>query len=144
MQRTLVLFAGISGAIAVALGALGAHYLKQKAGMNIITVDNLHAFETGVRYHIYHTLAIFGIALFSGRLSHKFLEHAANFFMVGIVLFSGSIYILSTRALFGIEGMSWLGPVTPIGGLVLMGGWIMLFIAGLRTSRKRSQEQEQE
>lgn len=137
MQRYLVIFAGISGAIAVALGALGAHYLKGKVAEGILTADNLHSFDTAVRYHIYHTLAIFGIALFSGKLNHKFLEHAANFFIVGLTLFSGSIYILSTKALFGIEGLRWLGPVTPIGGLVLITGWIMLFIAGLKTSKRK-------
>ena len=142
MQRSLVIFAGISGAIAVALGALGAHYLKQKAAEGILTADNLHAFDTAVKYHLYHTLAIFCIALFSGKLNHKFLEHAGNFFMVGIALFSGSIYILSTRALFGIEGLSWLGPVTPIGGVLFIIGWLMLFIAGLKTTRKKKQDQQ--
>ena len=142
MQRYLVIFAGVSGALAVALGALGAHYLKGKAAEGILTMDNLHAFHTAVEYHIYHTLAIFGIALFSGKLNHKFLEHAANFFMVGIGLFSGSIYILSTREIFGIEGLRWLGPVTPIGGMLFVTGWIMLFVAGLKTSRKKGQAEQ--
>lgn len=137
MQRYLVIFAGISGAIAVALGALGAHYLKSKVAEGVLTGDNLQSFDTAVRYHIYHTLAIFGIALFSGKLNHKFLEHAANFFIVGLILFSGSIYILSTKSLFGIEGLRWLGPVTPIGGMVLITGWIMLFIAGLKTTKRK-------
>jgi uncharacterized membrane protein YgdD (TMEM256/DUF423 family) len=136
MQRTLVQIAGISGAIAVALGALGAHYLKGKMEAGILTAENLQAFDTAMKYHMYHTLAILCIAFFSEKLSHKFLEHAANFFIVGIVLFSGSIYILSTKALFGIEGLRWLGPVTPIGGLLFITGWIMLFIAGIKTAKK--------
>lgn len=126
MQRSLVKFAGVSGAIAVSLGAMGAHYLKEKMAEGILTASDLQAFDTGVKYHMYHTLAILCIALLGDKLNKKLADYASIFFIIGIILFSGSIYMLSMRSLFGIEQLKWLGPVTPMGGLLFIAGWIML------------------
>ena len=125
MQKTFLLFSGISGAIAVILGALGAHALQ-----NLIMPEQLQSFETGVKYQVYHTLAIMLVSILNDKLKSKHLKFAAYFFITGIFLFSGSIYLLSTRNLLGIETWTFLGPITPIGGLAFICGWIFIFISG--------------
>ena len=136
MQRNLVKFAGYSGAIAVALGALGAHYLKQKVTEGVLTDDNVQSFDTAVKYQVYHTLALLCIAILYDKLNRKYADFSRVCFTVGIVLFSGSIYILSTRALFGIEGLRWLGPVTPIGGVLFIVGWLALAFSAYSRRKK--------
>lgn len=135
MQRNLVKFAGYSGAIAVALGALGAHYLKSKVAAGVLTDENVQAFETAVKYQVYHTLALLCIAILYEKLNKKWADFSRTCFIVGIGLFCGSIYILSTRSLSGIEGMRWLGPITPIGGVLFITGWISLAVSA--SSRKK-------
>ena len=125
MQKTFLLFSGISGAIAVILGALGAHALQ-----SLIMPEQLQSFETGVKYQVYHTLAIMLVIILNDRLKLKYLKFAAYSFITGIFLFSGSIYLLSTRNLLGIENWTFLGPITPIGGLAFICGWIFIFISG--------------
>jgi uncharacterized membrane protein YgdD (TMEM256/DUF423 family) len=116
------------GALAVALGALGAHYMKQQAALGYITADALTGFETGVRFHLIHTVAMLAIALYSLNNNVKGLHRAFNFFIAGITLFSGSLYFLCTRALLNADWLTVLGPVTPVGGICFIVGWI--FIAG--------------
>jgi len=99
------------GATAVILGALGAHALK-----DVLTPENLSSFKTGTTYHLIHTVALLP-ALF--RFEFK---RSAQFFMLGILLFSGSIYLLTLDELMGVD-LSFLGPVTPIGGLMFIAGW---------------------
>jgi uncharacterized membrane protein YgdD (TMEM256/DUF423 family) len=112
---------GISGAIAVALGALGAHWLRSKLG-----TDQLSGFETGVRYHLLHTIAMLAVIFLRVHYPGKYFAYAYAFFLWGIVLFSGSIYLLCTRELLNATWLSVLGPVTPIGGLCFIAGWICL------------------
>jgi len=83
---------GLLGAIAVALGALGAHFLKSKLPTGLITIDQLNGFDTAVKYQMYHTIAMFGLFLFSKHYDNKFISWAYNCFLVGIILFSGSLY----------------------------------------------------
>ena len=125
MQKRLIRFAGISGAIGVALGAMAAHFLKTKMESGAITANELQAFETGARYQIYHSLALLCLALLSDKLGGRLLPKAAFCFMAGIVLFSGSLYLLSTARLMGMGSMRWLGPVTPLGGVFLIAGWLL-------------------
>lgn len=136
MQRNLVKFAGYSGAIAVALGALGAHYLKNKVAEGLLTAENVQSFDTAVKYQVYHTLALLCIAILYEKLNKKWADFARTCFIVGIALFSGSIYILSTRSLFGIEGLRWLGPITPLGGLLFIAGWISLAASAYTRKKK--------
>jgi uncharacterized membrane protein YgdD (TMEM256/DUF423 family) len=117
---------GILGALAVALGALGAHFLKNKLDTGLITADQLNGFDTGVKYHMYHILAMLIVVLLKARQSSKFLNYAYTFFFVGIILFSGSLYFLCTRGLYGAEWLRFLGPVTPIGGIAFVAGWLCL------------------
>lgn len=115
---------GILGAIGVAFGALGAHFLKNKIS------PTMHSgFGTAVTYHVYHTLALLAIVILYQTYQHKYLKWAFNFFLWGIVCFSGSLYLLCTRNLFGAEWLRFLGPVTPIGGVLFIIGWIFLALS---------------
>lgn len=127
---------GVLGAIAVALGALGAHFLKSKLPSGLITPDQLNGFDTAVKYQMYHTLAMLGLFLFSMHNPHKYIAWAFNCFLIGIVFFSGSLYFLCTRNLFGAEWLKVLGPITPIGGLFFIAGWIFIALVGFKTESK--------
>jgi uncharacterized membrane protein YgdD (TMEM256/DUF423 family) len=119
MGRLFFIVAGASGGLSVLLGAFGAHVLKARLEPSLLMV-----FETGVRYQMYHTLALLavGIAL-NRRMNGRLLAQAGWWFMAGIVLFSGSLYLLT------FTGLRWLGIITPIGGLAFMGGWLWLALA---------------
>lgn len=125
---------GIFGAIAVALGALGAHALKNQLPGGLITVDQLNGFDTAVKYQMYHTLAMAVILILKNAYTNKFLNVAYHLFFWGIILFSGSLYFLCTRNLMGIESLKVLGPITPIGGLLFVAGWLSLAIAAFKKS----------
>lgn len=107
--------------LAVALGAFGAHGLRQR-----LTPDMLAIFETGVRYHVYHALGLFAVAWVLDKNPASLANAAGWAFTVGIVVFSGSLYILS------ISGIRWLGAITPIGGVAFLVGWVLLFVAAGR------------
>lgn len=107
--------------LAVGLGAFGAHGLKQR-----LTPDMLAIFETGVRYHAYHALALFAVAWLAEKNPASWANTAGWAFTAGIVVFSGSLYVLS------ISGVRWLGAITPIGGVAFLVGWILLFLAASR------------
>jgi len=127
---------GLLGAIAVSLGALGAHFLKSKLETGLITTDQLIGFDTAVKYQMYHLLAMLVLILLAKHNNHKFITWAYNCFLIGIILFSGSLYFLCTRNLLGAEWLKVLGPVTPIGGLFFVAGWIFLALVGLKKEDK--------
>ncbi|MES2284488.1 MAG: DUF423 domain-containing protein [Bacteroidota bacterium] len=132
MQKRFLVFSGFSAAMAVALGAMGAHFLKSKLETGFITETNLQTFETAVKYQIYHSFAILIIVLLADRFKDKLFQKAAYCFMLGIVFFSGSLYLLSTANLLGLSSVRWLGPITPIGGVFFIAGWVLLGLAGLK------------
>jgi len=112
MSKNLLIVGSITGILAVMIGAFGAHGLERK-----VTPAQLSAYETGVQYHFYHTFAIFIAAWLAIHFQNKIFRKAGWFFVAGLVCFSGSLYLLATRSILGIE--SWakvLGPITPIGG----------------------------
>lgn len=111
----------LSGLLAVALGAFGAHGLANK-----VPQEQLNAFEIGARYHMYHALALLAVAWLASREPSSLVSMAGWAFLAGIVLFSGSLYVL------GLTGSRALVLVTPIGGVSFMVGWICLLVAGLR------------
>lgn len=123
---------GLLGAIAVALGALGAHFLKSKLQTGLITPDQLNGFDTAVKYQMYHVFGMLAIVLLQKQHPHKFLGWAYAFFFWGIILFSGSLYFLTTRHLVGADWLKVLGPITPLGGLCFVAGWVFLAIVGLK------------
>lgn len=124
MQNLLRLTALI-GALAVAIGAFGAHGLKTLVGP-----EELATFNTGIRYHFYHVLAMAAAcALWSSPLVRKdWLRRAIYCWSIGILLFSGSLYLLTLSDIIGIPS-SILGPVTPLGGVFFIVGWALLFLA---------------
>lgn len=132
MQKRFLVFSGFSGAMAVALGAMAAHFLKSKVDLGIITETNLQTFETAARYQMYHSIALLAVGLYTDKLNPKIIAKAAYCFMIGIVLFSGSLYMLATAGLVGFSNISLLGPITPIGGLFFIAGWLILAYAGLK------------
>lgn len=127
---------GLLGAIAVALGALGAHFLKSKLPTGLITQDQLVGFDTAVKYQMYHTLAMLALILLAKNNPHKFINWAFNCFLIGIIMFSGSLYFLCTRNLFGADWLKVLGPITPLGGLFFIAGWFFLIILGFSSNKK--------
>ena len=126
MQKKILVISSLSGFLCVVLGAFGAHKLKE-----LLPPDQLSVFETAVRYQFYHTFALIAVAILIADDENKFLKRAAYAFITGIILFSGSLYLLSTRSLMGLE-MNWLGPVTPLGGLFFIIGWLMLFLFAVK------------
>ena len=120
MNKTFLVIAALSGFIAVALGAFGAHGLKPH-----LSAEAMQWFETGNRYHFYHTFALLAVGLLFVNDS-KLLRYAGFSFLLGIVLFSGSLYVMA------ITGMKTLGLITPIGGLAFLAGWGMLGVNAIK------------
>ncbi len=127
---------GLLGALAVALGALGAHFLKSKLDTGLITQDQLIGFDTAVKYQMYHVLAMLGLFLLSKHYPHKYFTWAYCCFIIGIICFSGSLYLLCTRNLLGAEWLKLLGPITPLGGLFFVAGWLLIALIGLKKESK--------
>ena len=113
----------LAGAVGVALGAFGAHALKSR-----VTEDLLVVFEIGVRYQMYHALALFAVAWAAAHWPSSWVNASGWLFLIGILVFSGSLYIMT------LTGARWLGAITPIGGLCFILGWVALAVAALRRS----------
>ena len=114
-MKIFLIIAAISGALAVSLGAFGAHILKQ-----LISVEMLEAYKTGIQYQFYHTFAIMSVGLLMYFKQTKSLKWAGYLFTVGIIIFSGFIYLMA------ITGIKALGIIPAFGGLILISGWICL------------------
>ena len=127
MQKLFLIIGSIAATLAVILGAFGAHALKEK-----LSPEQLQVFDTGVRYQFYHAFALLVIGLLAEKYNSSFLNYSGYLFLTGIFLFSGSLYLLSTKNLFGMEGWKFLGPITPLGGLCFIAGWIFLVISVLK------------
>ena len=121
MLRSFLMLAAFFGFTGVALGAFAAHSLK-----NRLSADYLAIFHTGVTYQLVHALALFGVALLAVHLPGRLVGWAGYLFVLGIVLFSGSLYLLT------LTGISKLGMITPIGGLCFLAGWLCLGLAAWR------------
>lgn len=122
MGKVFLLLAAANGFLAVALGAFGVHGLSAR-----LTADLMANYQTAAQYHFYHALALLGVALLSLQFPVAALPKASGYlFLAGIVLFSGSLYLLA------LTGARWLGDVTPVGGLGFLAGWLCLcvFAAG--------------
>ena len=119
MNRKLAISATLMIVIAIVLGAFGAHGLK-----NVVTPEKVISYEVGVRYQIYHGLGLLIIAFQADRFERG-LSLFHGFILAGVVLFSGSIYLLALNDLIAVD-LKFLGPVTPIGGVLMIMGWGVL------------------
>jgi uncharacterized membrane protein YgdD (TMEM256/DUF423 family) len=122
-DRIFAVLGAVSGLLSVAAGAFGAHALKQR-----LSADLLAVFETGVRYQVYHALALFAVAWAATRWPSTQTTLAGWMFVAGTVIFSGSLYALA------ISGARWIGAITPIGGVCFLAGWLSL-VWGILASR---------
>ena len=116
MNKLIIILAGVNGFLAVSIGAFAAHMLRDR-----LSPELLNTFQTGVQYHMYHALGLFGIGLMMLNFpASNLLRISAYLMMAGIVLFSGSLYLLS------ITGIRWLGAITPLGGLCFLTAWALI------------------
>ncbi len=115
MDRVFFALGCLSGFLAVGLGAFGAHALKTR-----LSPELLSTFEVGVRYQMYHALALLAVGWAATRWPGTFVNASGWLFVAGTVVFSGSLYVLS------LTGMRWLGAITPIGGAAFLAGWLCL------------------
>ncbi len=120
MHRTFALIGALAGVIGVALGAFGAHALRSR-----LTPEMLAVFETGVRYQMYHALALLAVAALAPSVGGRLSTIAGWSFAGGILLFSGSLYLLA------LTDLRALGAITPVGGVLFLIGWACLAIASI-------------
>lgn len=121
MERKIILTGAFLGVLAIILGAFGAHALKA-----VLSAEQLTNFETGVRYQMYHAFFLFFVST-RKELSLKALKVIYNLVITGVLFFSGSIYLLTTKNVTSVD-FKIIGFVTPIGGLLLIFAWIVLFV----------------
>lgn len=122
MSKYFIFLGSINAFLAVALGAFGAHSLKSR-----LSAEMLEIFQTGVQYHIFHALGLILVGIISHWLSHSPLVNwSGGLLLAGIVIFSGSLYVLS------VSGIRAFGAVTPIGGVAFLLGWILLAVASFK------------
>lgn len=117
-MKFLLVFSAISAGLSVLLGALAAHALKQYFGP-----ESLGYFGTAVDYQMIHSVAILSFAALYSKMKNEWLMWGARCFAAGIIFFSGSLYVLA------LTDITWIGPVTPLGGLFLVSGWVCLLVA---------------
>ena len=119
IAKLFLILGGINAALVVMLGAFGAHGLKAR-----MTVEMLAVYQTGVHYHLFHALGLLAVGIVALHIVDSvYLKWAGWLMLVGIILFSGSLYVLS------LSGLRWLGMVTPFGGLAFIAAWIVFVIA---------------
>lgn len=121
MLRVFLLLSALAGFTGVGLGAFAAHGLKAR-----LSAEYLAVFQTGVHYQLIHALALFGVALLATHVPGRLVKAAGVLFTVGILLFSGSLYLLA------LTGIGKLGMITPLGGVSFLGGWLCLLLAAWR------------
>lgn len=130
LSKYYISIAAFLGALTVALGAFGAHALKA-----VLSPAALITYETAVRYQMYHVVALLITGILMNKAAspkqQKLLTRAGLFFIDGIVLFSGSLYFIVAKPFLGIEGLPWVGVITPMGGLLWMVAWVLLALSQL-------------
>lgn len=125
MNRKIIITALIFGVISIILGAFGAHALKK-----VLTIDQLTSFETGVRYQMYHAFFLLFLGM-TDMISEQKKKVIYILTLIGIIFFSGSIYLLSTKEITSIDITS-IAFITPVGGLLLILAWVMLLVGVMR------------
>jgi uncharacterized membrane protein YgdD (TMEM256/DUF423 family) len=123
MQKIYLIIGTILAGLAVGLGAFGAHGLKK-----IVSAENVAIYQTGVQYQMYHALALILVGLLSDRIYNGYISYAGVFFVAGIILFSGSLYLIVSLYAMNKTIPTAIGILTPIGGLFFILGWICMLI----------------
>ena len=131
MHKRFTTTGALLGAIAVALGAFGAHGLKK-----IVPAETVQIFQTGVQYQMYHALALLLTGLLYEKGSQKFARMAGVLFIIGIILFSGSLYLLTVGKAAETNSLEKSGIITPFGGIAFIAGWLFLFLAVMKKSER--------
>ena len=126
MNKQIIITASVFGMLAVITGAFGAHGLKA-----LLPASQLEVWHTAVQYNFYHVFALLFLSTFA-RFKNRLIVASYYFFTIGIVFFSGSLYLLSCRSILGWDWLIALGPITPLGGLLFILGWLMLALAAFR------------
>lgn len=124
VTRQLVFYAALLGVTGIVLGAFGAHALKDR----LLESGRLDAWETATQYHLLHAIALPGLAALAQCCNLRYAQTIARLWLCGVVFFSGSIYVLA------LTGLKMLGPVTPIGGLLFIVGWVLLGVSAFRST----------
>jgi len=127
MSKSFLVSGIILAGVAVALGAFGAHGLKK-----VVDEQSIEVFKTGVQYQFYHSLALILTGLLSFHFSSKEIKWAGNLFIGGIIFFSGSLYAITAFKAMELTVPKFIGPVTPVGGLLFIAGWICLLFAVIK------------
>jgi uncharacterized membrane protein YgdD (TMEM256/DUF423 family) len=127
VHKNFLITASLFGALAVALGAFGAHSLKK-----IVDADTVAVFQTGVQYQMYHALALLLSAIIFEKFPDKWIKWAGASFITGIILFSGSLYLLTALKAIDQVGLNGVGIITPFGGVFFIAGWLFLFFGILK------------
>ena len=130
MHKRFLIAGTVFGGLAVALGAFGAHGLERLTH----DADIQHGFRTGAEYQMYHALALLAVALVYEKFPNRILQWAGNCFIAGILLFSGSLYILTLLKIQLSGATRWIGPITPIGGLLFITGWVCFLVGTVKKS----------
>lgn len=131
MYKPFLRTAVVLGALAVILGAFGAHALK-----SMVSETAVNTFDTGVRYQFYHVFALALAAIMYSEMPGKWVLWSGRLFLIGMLLFSGSLYLLTFFAATAKSGFRWIGAITPFGGLALIAGWVCLLIALMNSPKK--------
>ena len=123
MHKGFLAGGALLGGVAVALGAFGAHGLKR-----IVPPETVSTFQTGVQYQMYHGLAVIAVAIIFDKFPNKLIRWSAISFCIGILLFSGSLYLLTILKATGSIGLEGIGIITPFGGVFFILGWLLFFL----------------
>lgn len=127
MHKLFLSVGALLAGVAVALGAFGAHGLKK-----IVPPETVTTFQTGVQYQMYHALALIAMAIVFERFPGRLMEWSGISFCIGILLFSGSLYMLTMLKATGKVGLEGIGIITPFGGLFFIVGWLLFFLGVMR------------
>jgi uncharacterized membrane protein YgdD (TMEM256/DUF423 family) len=127
MIKNILIKGAILGCIGVILGAFGTHALKA-----VLTPEQLASFNTGVRYQISHAIVLLFLFLLIEKYNSKQLKIASSLIFWGTILFSGSIYLLTLKNILALEFLKFAGPITPIGGALIISGWLFIIIGGVK------------
>jgi len=125
MQKAFLILGTLLGGLAVILGAFGAHGLKQ-----LVAQETVASYQTGVQYQMYHALALILVGILYERIPDNLLNYAGYLFLAGIVLFSGSLYLIASLKAMNKAISPGIGIITPVGGLLFVAGWL-LFLIGI-------------